>query len=252
MKKALAILVVIAFVAALSSAATYQPSKDTFYRYDSNLDGQGAGNDTFGGATDQRANKGWQDGFFMDFDRATILADITTALGRAPVAADFTDGTVAVTLALTGNTAEGSLVGANFTPQYWTSTTPWTEGGATFKFADRATSTPWNTTGASMRDCPVAAAGTTQAWAAADFQYNTFAIDANVASGFLFSEAAGVALQMRGDSWFNGHVFAKEGTVTLFGQTNYAGPVLGVTVVPEPCSMLLIAAGAAAMIRRRK
>ncbi len=254
MKQALAILVVIAFVVSLSVAAVYQPTKDTFYRFDTNTGGGGPGTDTYGGANAQRAGKGWQDGFYMDFDRAAILADASAALGYTATAADFTSGNVTVTLQLM-SAGWGFNHSAAYTPGYFTSTTNWTESGASFNMADQVNGVAWNGGGSNgdMRDCPLhLTASGGQVWAAGDSTYQTFTIPADTATGFLFATTEGVALEMNGADWSNnGAVYSREG-LWIDGVT-YAGPKLTVTVVPEPCSMLLIAAGAVAtLIRRRK
>jgi hypothetical protein len=248
MKKVLAILVVIVFVASLSSAASYQPTKDTFYRYDTNLDGQGSGNDCYGGATQNRAGKGWQDGFYMDFDRATIVADITAALGRAPVAADFTSGAVVVTLSEMSSADWGTFTHtAMYTPAYFTSTTPWSESGSSFNMSDRPSSTMWNNSG-DWHNALSRTQGTAQMWSAPDYTYQVFNVDANVASGYLLTGAVSAGIMVMGNDYSNnGTCYSREAT----SRGLYAGPVLTVTV-PEPMTLSLLAAGALALIRRRK
>jgi len=278
MKKALVILSVIAFVAALSSAAVYTPTLDTFLRYDNGvattpqaLGGSysGAQSQTYGGQAQQRAGKAYQDQFMMAFDRAAILADAATQLGRPATANDFINGTLTMTLSLMSN-GGGFNHTAMYAPAYFTSTGAATrENHIAYNFADGDENAGtageyvlWNNgvndsalgnaprnSGVvtyTVQDCPHYI-GTPIMWSAADFFYQDFAYSGTMAAGYLFSPL-NAYLEPYGDYSNNGFVNAKEGKWA--DGTTYGGPKL--TIVPEPMTLSLLAAGALALLRRRK
>lgn len=254
MKKVLAILVVIVFVASLASAQSfsYQPTKNGFLEFDANANGLGIGNDVDGNQAQQRAGKGWQNIFILDFNRAQIQSDVTAALGHTFTAADVNSGAVVVTLSEMASDDWGAFTHtAAYTPAYFTSTTNWTESGACYNYADLATQTTWNgfagdpgvvNTGSGRGTDTWGAnisltQGTAQIWSAPSYTYDNFSVDANVASGYLFATAAGDAIEMSGNDYSNnGTVYGMNALTQGRGGT-YAGPVLTVTVVPEPMTL---------------
>ena len=283
MKQALAILAVIALVAAVSAAQStvYGPTQDTYLRY-SQTDPYPYNNATdsqwwtYGNNANYRAGKGYQDQFIMDFDRATILANLSAALGRPATAADFTSGNVTMTLSLMGSTMTSTDM---VWPAYFTSTTQAIFGAsgalnqASYNAAQNNGGTNivkwnggvdqsglgnandrtnrWPNQGTRM-DCPTymnnyAAGAKTGGilWTASNYTYMDFAYPGDIAAGYLFCSGTNPYLQMYGSTGNSpGYCYSSD-------QAG-CGPKLTVTVVPEPCSMLLMAAGAVAMIRRRK
>lgn len=295
MKQALAILVVIGFVVALSSAATYTPVKDAYLRYDGgdatpyvNPAYYGQGVYTYGGQASGRAGKPWnQDRMIQDFDREAIKAELRATVNGggvddATVINELINGTgTVVTLRLMSVGGTGFNHAAAYFPAYLTSTTAWTgESHASFAYADGTdavnpidlnVTTPWNglvnqsalgmlprngnvpgsptLANGTVRDCPwYWAAGSAQVWSAVDETYQTFTFPGAIIAGYLYSPLNAYIVMSNDNADNNGAAYSKEGLV--FG--SYAGPVLTVTVIPEPMTLSLLAAGALALIRRRK
>jgi hypothetical protein len=276
MKQALAILVVIAFVAALSSAAVFAPTQDTFLRYTQNdpypynggVDQQWY---QYGNNNQYRAGKGYQDQFIMDFDRTAILADASAQLGHTATAADFTSGAVTMTVSIMGSTTATTDM---FWPSYFTSTTQaifgvtgalnqasynaaqnnggvgivkWNNGVDQGNAPDH--SNRWPGQGTRM-DCPMyidnyaGGAKTGGVFMNPVYTYTDFAYPGDLAAGYLFCSGTNPYLELYGTTGNSpGYCYSME-------QAG-AGPKLAIT--PEPCSMLLIAAGAVVtLVRRRK
>jgi hypothetical protein len=293
MKRSLAILVVIAFVAALSSAAVFQPTKDTFLRYDGSTGTcfvtptyYGQGVYTYGGQAYGRAGKGYnQDRFVMDFDRAAVLADLSAQLGHTATPADFGPGACVLTVYLkaVAPAAGGTWTAQQYWPGYFTSTTTWSnENRASWSYVDGtdannpidvANTTAWNglvnqsalgqvprgdaipgTTGC-VRDCPwyVDTTVAPVMWSSTEV-YQPFTFTAAEAVGYLFNPLNAyvsmcVAGDVTGQSQYavpgnNGSVYSRQGGV---GNE----PLLNIAI-PEPMTLSLLAAGALALIRRRK
>lgn len=282
MKKALAVLVVIGFVAMVATAVDFHPVKDDFVGWDTAPTNgpEGYSTDNSGAAGIGRAGKGWQNSLIQGYDKQAVLASMTAMLGHTPTLADFQSNAVGLNLKMMANAEWGGgfdhssvlyKVGALL------SNTDWSEMGASFSYSDNATQTRWNNgvdygthiwpSNSAYNGC-LRYAGLDLGdqnilpvlWSTGDYLYQTFAIDPEVAYNYLTNPVA-VALMpysitVNGDgSWAtnfnnNGTTYSKEGVSSVYGAGVYVGPDLVVT--PEPCSMLLIAGGAVALIRRRK
>jgi hypothetical protein len=100
-----------------------------------------------------------------------------------------------------------------------------------------------------VRDCPWYWNPTSAVvWSAVDSTYMSFCFPGDIAAGYLFNSGnAYIVMSNDGTQDNNGACYSKEGL--CFG--SYAGPILDVRV-PEPMTLSLLAAGALALIRRRK